>query len=133
MQIVDCSSEFEFIASRSSGAGGQNVNKVNTKVELRFNITQSTLFSDCEKALLVAKLSSKITDDGMLCVRSQESRSQLQNKELCVQKFYELISKALTIKKKRTPTKPTFASKQVRLQKKKVTSEIKKMRKPPQV
>lgn len=131
MYIADCSSEFVFTASRSSGAGGQNVNKVNSKVELRFHIDSSVFFTSEEKALLQQKLHSHITDDGYLCIRSQVSRSQLQNKELCVQKFYEYVARALTVFKPRTATKPSQASKIDRLHKKKMASEIKKMRKPP--
>jgi len=132
MYIVDCSSEFVFTASRSSGAGGQNVNKVNSKVELRFHIASSNCFTDAQKILLHAKLQSHITDDGYLCIRSQVSRSQLQNKEICVQKFYEYITRALQVVKSRKATKPTHASKIERLHRKKIASEIKNMRKPPE-
>ena len=132
MHITDCSSEFVFTASRSSGAGGQNVNKVNSKVELRFHIDSSVFFTSEEKALLQQKLHSHITDDGYLCIRSQVSRSQLHNKEICVQKFYEYITRALQVEKSRKATKPTHASKIERLHRKKIASEIKNMRKPPE-
>ncbi|HON51781.1 MAG TPA: alternative ribosome rescue aminoacyl-tRNA hydrolase ArfB, partial [Bacteroidales bacterium] len=133
MYIADCSSEFVFTASRSSGAGGQNVNKVNSKVELRFHIDSSSCLTEEQKALLQAKLRSHITDDGYLCIRSQVSRSQLQNKEICVQKFYEYIAGALQVSKPRKATKPTQASQIERLHKKKLNSEIKKMRKSPDI
>jgi ribosome-associated protein len=127
----DFSSEFSFQASRSSGAGGQNVNKVNSRIELRFSITNSLILSDEEKAMLFAKLSSKLTDDGTLIITSQVSRSQLENKELCIEKFYQIIEKALTPKKPRRPTKPTAASKRKRLDEKKGNSEKKQMRRKP--
>lgn len=127
----DFSSEFSFQASRSSGAGGQNVNKVNSRIELRFSITNSLILSDEEKAILFAKLSSKLTDDGTLIITSQVSRSQLENKELCIEKFYQIIEKALIPKKPRRPTKPTAASKRKRLDEKKGNSEKKQMRRKP--
>ena len=97
--------EFTFITSRSGGAGGQNVNKVSTKVELRFHVDTSLLLTDEEKQLLNKKSESKITNEGFLQIVSQEERSQLKNKQLCVKKFYELLKKSLTKPKKRKPTK----------------------------
>jgi ribosome-associated protein len=121
--------ELNFSASRSSGAGGQNVNKVNTKVELRFDILASQYLSDEEKALIIQKLTSQLTNENILLISSQETRSQLQNKELVIEKFYQLISKALTQRKKRKPTAPSATSKEKRLQSKKKTSEKKELRK----
>jgi Protein chain release factor B len=115
-------SEFVFNTSRSSGAGGQNVNKVNTKVELRFNVTASQLLSEKEKEIISQKLHNKINDHDELILVSQTKRTQLKNKEEVIKKFYILINKALTPKKKRKPTKPTAASKAKRLEDKKIHS-----------
>ncbi len=127
----DFSSEFSFQASRSSGAGGQNVNKVNSRIELRFSVTDSAILSDDEKTILLIKLASKLTDDGILIITSQVSRSQLENKELCIEKFYKLVEKALTPSKPRRATKPTAASKRKRLDEKKGVSEKKQLRRKP--
>ena len=129
MTIKDLYSEFVFSASRSSGAGGQNVNKVNTKVELRFNVNMSQILSDEEKEILTQKLASKLTDSGDLIVVSQTERSQLKNKENTIEKFYTLLKKALTPRKKRKPTRPTKASKAKRLDEKRIVSEKKMTRK----
>ena len=125
----DFSPEFIFSASCSSGAGGQNVNKVNTKVELRFSITNSQLFTLEEKETLLLKLVNKINNDGELIIVSQTERSQFKNKEKTIEKFYALIEKALTPRKKRKPTKPSAAAKAKRLEAKRIKSEKKVSRK----
>ena len=117
--------ELQFQASRSGGAGGQNVNKVNTKVELRFQVESSELLTEEEKALVQEKLGSRINSEGYLQVVCQTERSQLQNKELCVQRFYELLRQALTRQKKRKATKPTRASVRRRLEGKKKQADKK--------
>lgn len=122
-------SEFVFSASRSGGPGGQNVNKVSTKVELRFNLLHSSSFSENEKELLFRKLKNKINKDGELLIVSQSERTQLLNKQAAIEKFYILISKALTIPKYRKATRPTFTSKLKRLEEKKSRGSIKKLRK----
>ncbi|MBC8488145.1 MAG: aminoacyl-tRNA hydrolase [Bacteroidetes bacterium] len=123
--------ELVFTSSRSSGPGGQHVNKVSTKVELRFHIPNSGLLNDEEKDILLIKLKNKINSEGELIIVSQDDRSQLKNKEKAIEKFYELLQKALTPPKKRKPTKPTPASKEKRLEKKRIIADKKEKRKPP--
>lgn len=120
--------EFIYSASRSGGPGGQNVNKVSTKVELRYNLKLTSLFSEREKELLFRKLKNKINNDGELIIVSSSERSQLLNKLAVTEKFYDLVSKALTIPKRRKATKPTKASKAKRLDEKKKRSVIKDFR-----
>ena len=120
--------ELSFTFSRSSGPGGQNVNKVNTKVTLRFSIAESDMLSDEQKVILEEKLANQITKEGELILVSQASRSQLKNKEEAIQKLYDLLNEALKQKKKRKPTKPTKASKERRIKEKKANSEKKTRR-----
>jgi len=121
-------SEFIYSTSRSSGPGGQNINKVNTKVELRFRIHSSQLLSDEEKELLGRKLKNKINKDGELLLSSQSERTQVRNKKIVTGNFYIIVAKALTIPARRRSTSPTQASRIKRLEKKKKHSIIKKLR-----
>jgi ribosome-associated protein len=123
------SREFLFSASRSSGPGGQNVNKVSTKVELRFDIPHSILLTEEEKEILLTQLQKKINSEGILIIVSQSERSQLKNKEKTIEKFYTLLQKSLAPKKKRKPTKPNAVAKEKRLEEKKMNSEKKTRRK----
>ena len=125
----DFSSEFQFLASRSGGPGGQNVNKVNTKVELRFNIQFSQLLSDNEKQLILSKLSNKINAEGELIIVAQSERSQLKNKEKVVGRFYLWLGKALYFPQKRDKTIPPRQSVEKRLSDKKMASLKKQDRK----
>lgn len=120
--------EFIFQASRSGGAGGQNVNKVSTRVELRFCIESSIILSNEEKIVLAEKLAKKVSADGFLIIVSQEERSQWRNKQKSIEKFYNIIGKALRPTKKRKPTKPTEESKQKRISTKRKISEKKELR-----
>jgi ribosome-associated protein len=124
----DFSSELIFSASRSGGAGGQNVNKVSSKVELRFHIDSSSLLNPEEKSLLKEKVAGRINNDGFLQIVSQAERSQLLNKQAAVKKFYQLLEKNFRPVKKRNATKPTHTSVQKRLQNKKKTSQRKSSR-----
>ena len=123
--------EILFSASRSSGPGGQHVNKVSTKVELRFHIPNSELLSEEEKAILLHKLKNKINKDGELIIVSQEERSQIKNKEAAIEKFIIILMEALTPIKERKATKPTRASLEKRLEEKRLVSEKKNQRKKP--
>lgn len=123
--------EVAFSATRSSGPGGQNVNKVNTQVELRFSVKNSELFSNEEKDRIFLKLKNRINSEGELIVSSQTGRTQLNNKENALEKFFELIEKALTIRKKRLKSIPTAASRLKRLELKKSQALKKQLRKPP--
>jgi len=125
--------EIVFTHSRSSGPGGQHVNKVSTKVELRFNILRSELLSEEEKAILSNKLKNKITKEGDLVIISRKERSQLKNKEIAIEKFIKLLKETLTPIKLRKETKPTRASREKRLEDKKLVSEKKDQRKKPDV
>ena len=87
--------EIHFKASLSSGPGGQHVNKVNTKIELRFNIDDSKVFSDEEKGILKEKLANKINNDCYLVLSSQSERTQLKNKEKVLERFFLILEKAL--------------------------------------
>ncbi|MBN8703022.1 MAG: aminoacyl-tRNA hydrolase [Bacteroidetes bacterium] len=120
--------EVSFKTSRSEGKGGQNVNKVATKVELLFNIKASKVLSAEQKQTIAEKLKNRIDIDGVLHLIAQTERSQLANKEIVVKKFVELLKKALTKPILRKPTKPSKAAKAKRLDVKKHRSEIKKGR-----
>lgn len=125
-------SEIVFFTSRSSGPGGQNVNKVNTKVELRFNIPSSDAFSAEEKESIMQKLYKRINKDGELLIVSQSERTQLQNKKKAEDILYRLLAKALTVNPPRKRTRPTTASKIRRVKAKKKRGAIKTLRKDPE-
>lgn len=120
--------ELVISAVRSSGPGGQNVNKVNTKVELRLNIAKSEALTDDEKLLLKLKLANRINENHELIITDQSSRSQLKNKNCAIEKLFLLIDTALKSNKKRIATKPTKASKLKRIQDKKLQSMKKQLR-----
>jgi ribosome-associated protein len=125
--------EFSFQTARSSGPGGQHVNKTETKVELRFHIYNSQLLTEDEKEVLMKKLANRISNEGFLTITIQEYRSQFKNKQLAVELFIELLQKAFKKRKKRIPTKPTKSAVEKRIQGKKKTSEKKSNRGKPEV
>ena len=125
----DFESELVFTASRSGGPGGQNVNKVSSRVELRFNIRNTIHLNDEEKELIMKKLRNRINKEGELIIVSQAERSQFSNRMEVTDRLYELLAQALTKPKKRKPTSPTRSSKLKRLEAKQNRGAIKKMRK----
>lgn len=122
-------SEFEFKSSRSGGKGGQNVNKVETKIELNFDVNNTNLLNEYEKQKIFVKLGNRIDKNGVLKIVSQTERSQFLNKAKAIKKFYELLDKALKEEKKRKKVKLSKAEKEKRLEEKKKVSEKKFSRK----
>ena len=125
-------SELTFKAVRSSGAGGQNVNKVSSKVVLTFNLMTSNALSDEEKTLIQTKIVSRLTSENILILNCDEDRSQLKNKELVTKRFLILIKKSLLVPKPRKPTKIPRAVIEKRLKQKATTSVVKMTRKKPE-
>jgi ribosome-associated protein len=122
------SGEIKFATSRSGGPGGQNVNKVNSKVELRFNVKGSNSLSEKEKKIIFLKMKNRINSEGELLIISQSERTQLMNRKKAEDKFFKLLASALTEKRKRKSTGPTAASKEKRLEKKKKKGAVKRLR-----
>lgn len=125
--------ELSFKAVRSSGAGGQHVNKVSSKVELSFDLTKSKGLSAVEKERLLLKLKNRLTKESLLILQCDEARSQYQNKNLVTKRFFELLKKGLHIPKQRKVTKPTKSSVEKRLKSKKAASQKKESRKRPEI
>jgi ribosome-associated protein len=121
--------ELSFNTSRSSGPGGQNVNKVNTKVELRLNVEKTELFTAEQKKLLIEKLKAKINTEGDLIIVSQETRSQMKNKAIALEKLHEILQEVFKVEKERKPTKPNQTKKEKRLKEKRIVSSKKERRK----
>ncbi|RXG18204.1 ribosome-associated protein [Leeuwenhoekiella aestuarii] len=124
-------SECNFRAVRSSGPGGQHVNKTSTKVMLHWDLDASIVFDEDQKERLQKRLSSKFTSENQLVLSYDQSRSQHKNKQEVFKNLVRLLEKALIKPKKRKKTKPTLASKRRRLDSKKKNAEKKANRKPP--
>jgi ribosome-associated protein len=124
-------SELSFKAVRSSGAGGQNVNKVSSKIILNFDLAASTALSDEEKALAEMNLASKLTNDNVLILQCDEDRSQLRNKEIVIKRFLNLMENALKVQKERKPTKVPYSVIKKRIHNKRNLSDKKQSRRKP--
>ena len=131
MEKQNIISELSFKAVRSSGAGGQNVNKVSSKVVLTFDLKNSQALTEEDKLLVENKLASRLTIDAVLILNCDEDRSQFRNKEIVTKRFLELIKNALLIPKERKPTKISKSVIRKRIKDKKNVSEIKKTRRKP--
>lgn len=129
MKTEIITSELNFKAVRSSGAGGQNVNKVSSKMVLIFDVATSLGLDDEEKVLLQTKLKTKISQENLLILTCDEDRSQLKNKRIIIKRFFEMLEKALTKPKVRKATKITRGANEKRIQEKKKAGEIKAGRK----
>ncbi len=121
--------ELSYKTSRSSGSGGQNVNKVETSVTVIWKVEDSTVFTESEKEKILLKLKNKINAEGILQTTVSESRTQLQNKKIATERIQELVNKSLIVPKKRIATKPSRAKVEKRLESKKKLSEKKENRK----
>lgn len=131
LDIPKIISELQYKAVRSSGAGGQNVNKVSSKVVLTFDLKNCQALSDEQKRLLEASLYNRLTSDLILILNCDEDRSQLKNKEIVTKRFLELIKKGLIVQKERKATKIPKSVIRKRIKDKKNVSEIKKGRRKP--
>lgn len=129
IKASDLYAELEFTASRSAGPGGQNVNKVNSRITLKFDIAHSNILSEEQKSLLLSKLDQHITKGGVLMLSSQEKRSQLENKQDVIAKLDALLKRAFVKRKPRKATKPSKASVEKRITSKKKQGEKKQWRK----
>lgn len=120
--------ELEFLASRSSGPGGQHVNKTSTRITLRFDVAGSPSLSEDARRRILARLSTRIGNDGFLRVISQRHRSQEGNRRETVARFVELLRGALAQRRPRKPTRATRGSQEARIREKKVRAQIKRHR-----
>jgi len=123
--------EITFQTSRASGPGGQNVNKVESRVELRWHLEQSQLLTDAQKQLILEKVAGQLTTEGYLLLVAQDDRSQLRNKELVLLRFHQLLVRSLHRPRPRRATRPSAGAVRKRLEGKKIQSEKKASRRRP--
>lgn len=123
--------EFEVRAVRSGGPGGQSVNTTDSKVELRWDVTTSRALDERQRARVLERLASRLTDDGVLILTGQEHKSQHRNREAVVARFRSIVGEALVPPKTRRRTRPTRGAKERRLEAKRQRSQTKRLRKPP--
>ncbi|MBT4868721.1 MAG: alternative ribosome rescue aminoacyl-tRNA hydrolase ArfB [Polaribacter sp.] len=133
MNATQIIKELKFKAVRSSGSGGQHVNKVSSKIELTFDLENSNSLSEFEKEVLKTKLSSRLTKEKILILFCEETRSQHRNKGIAIKRFLELIKTLLIRPKKRRPSKPSLSSIKKKTEHKKRTSIKKALRKKPRL
>ena len=125
-------SELELSAARSSGPGGQSVNTTSSKVELRWNVAHSAALTEAQRARVMQRLASRLTNDGVLVLQGSEHKSQHRNRAAVLSRFRSIVGEALEPPKQRRRTRPTRGSKERRLQAKKHRGETKRLRKPPE-
>jgi len=125
-------SELHVRRTRSSGPGGQHVNKVATRVELEFDVAASTVLSPQEKERVLAKLANRASSDGVLRIVAQSERSQSRNEAEARRRLAELLERALALPRRRRPTAPTHASRRERLDRKRRQARTKRDRRPPE-
>ncbi len=125
--------EFNFKAIRSSGSGGQHVNKVATKIELSFSVSESLVLNQHQKAIIIEKLYNRLTKDQVLILQCGETRSQLKNKRIAISRAFSILEAALKVKAERKPTKVPKSVIKKRLKNKKIQSEKKANRRKPNI
>lgn len=131
--LEDILPEIQFKAVRSSGSGGQHVNKVSSKIELRFDLKASKILTDEHKDLLIRNISERLTKNDLIILQCDETRSQHRNKEIVVRRLMDILNRGLTEQKVRKPTKIPKAAKAHRLKAKRLHAEKKTARKKPKI
>jgi len=129
--LIISSSEIAYRTTRSSGPGGQHVNKAETQVELLFDVTHSPSLTEAQRRRILSQLKNLLDQDGVLHLTAQSERSQLRNREIVTARFQAVLAAALRVPKRRRPTKPTAASKTKRIESKKRRGQIKQLRRSP--